>query len=101
MTQDDPSPGERTVAELDLLSTDDLRRQAFELAEHRRDVGFFWDLIRHLSPAEDIAGEDGSSGNITAGIADVAEMVREMFGHDLGDNEPLIRARFISYLRGK
>jgi hypothetical protein len=97
----DPGVEVPSVEELDALSTDELRRRAFELAEHRRDVGFFWDLIRHLSPAEDIASEDGSSGNITAGIADVAEVVRELFGRDLGDNEPLIRARFISYLRGE
>jgi hypothetical protein len=97
----DPGVEVPSVEELDGLSTDELRRRAFELAEHRRDVGFFWDLIRHLAPAEDLAAEDGSSGNITAGIADVAEMVREMFGRDLGDNEPLIRARFISYLRGE
>jgi len=25
--------------------------------------------------------------------------VRELFGHDLGDVEPLVRARFIDYLR--
>ena len=95
MTEDAPS-----FEELDRLSTDDLRRRAFDRAEQRRDVGFFWDLIRHLPPAEDIAAEDASSGNITAGIADVAEMVRELLGRGLGDAEPLVRARFISYLRG-
>jgi hypothetical protein len=88
-----------TVDELDRLSTEELRQRAFERAEHHRDVGFFWDLIRHLPPAEDIASEDASSGNITAGLADAVEMVRELFGRGLGDNEPFIRARFIDYLR--
>lgn len=96
MTEEAPS-----VEELDRLSTEELRRQAFDRAERRRDMAFFWDLIRHMPSAEEIASEDGSSGNITGSIADVAEMVRGMLGQDLGDSEPLIRARFISYVRGK
>lgn len=98
MTQ--PPQDVPSVEELDRLSTEELRAMAFDRAEHARDVGFFWDLIRHLPPSEDIASEDGSAGNITGGLADVVEMVREIFGRGLGDNEPLVRARFISYIRG-
>jgi hypothetical protein len=90
-----------SVAELDGLSTDELRRRAFDRAERERDVGFFWDLIRHLPPSEDMAAEDASSGNITGSLAEVVEMVRELFGRGLGDAEPLVRARFISYIRGE
>ena len=93
MSEERPS-----VEELDRLTTDELRQRAFERAEHRRDVGFFWDLIKHLPPAEDIATEDASAGNITGGVADVIEIVRELMGRDLGEAEPLIRARFIDYL---
>jgi hypothetical protein len=93
-----PTP---SVAELDQLSTDELRRRAFDRAEHAHDVGFFWDLIRHLPQADDIATEDASSGNITGGLADAVEIVRELFGRGLGDSEPLVRARFISYIRGE
>ena len=97
MTEDVPS-----VEELDQLSTEELRAMAFDRAEHARDVGFFWDLIRHLPPSEDIASEDGSAGHITGGLADVVEMLRDIFGRGLlGDTEPLIRARFISYIRGE
>ena len=85
--------------ELEQLSTEELRRRAFDLAESRHDVGFFWDLIRHLPPAETGAGGDASSGALTGGIADAVETVRELFGRGLGDAEPLVRARFISYLR--
>jgi hypothetical protein len=98
MTQPNDVP---SVEELDRLSTEQLRAMAFDRAEQERDVGFFWDLIRHLPPSEDIASEDGSAGNITGGLADVVEMVREIFGRGLGDTEPLIRARFISYIRGQ
>lgn len=89
-----------SVEELDRLSTEELRSQAFDRAESRHDVGFFWDLIRHLPQSQDLANEDASSGNITASISDLVEMVREMLGRDLGGTEPLLRARFIAYLRG-
>lgn len=81
------------------MSTEDLRRRAFDKAEHHRDVGFFWDLIRHLPSSEDFAGEDASSGAITGGIAELVDLVRELVGRDLGDAEPLVRARFIDYIR--
>jgi hypothetical protein len=88
-----------TVEELDRLSTEELRQRAFDRAEHHRDIGFFWDLIKHLPSSDDIATEDASSGNITGGIADAVDLVRELMGRGLGEYEPLIRARFIDYLR--
>jgi hypothetical protein len=89
-----------SVDELDQLSTEELRRRAFERAEQRHDIGFFWDLVKHLEPSRDLAREDGSSGHVTGGIADAVEVVRELLGRDdLGDSEPLVRARFIDYLR--
>jgi hypothetical protein len=88
-----------SVEQLDRLSTEELRQRAFDRAEHHRDIGFFWDLIKHLPSSDDIATEDASSGNITGGIADAVEMVRELMGRGLGETEPLIRARFIDYLR--
>jgi hypothetical protein len=86
---------------LDALSTEDLRQRAFELAEHRRDIGFFWDLVRHLPSAGDVASEDASAGNITGGIVETVQLVRELFGKgtDYGAVEPLLRARFLDYLR--
>jgi hypothetical protein len=88
-----------TVEELDRLPTEKLRQRAFERAEHHHDVGFFWDLIKHLPSADDIATEDASSGHITGGITEVIDVVRELMGRGLGDAEPLVRARFIDYLR--
>jgi len=92
--------GERpSVEELDRLSTEELRQRAFDRAEDHHDVGFFWDLVKHLPSSDDIATEDASAGNITGGLADAVEMVRELMGRDLGETEPLIRARFIDYIR--
>ena len=88
-----------TVEELDRLSTEDLRQRAFDRAERHRDIGFFWDLVKHLPSADEIAGEDASSGHITGGITEAIEVVRELMGRGLGDTEPLVRARFIDYLR--
>jgi hypothetical protein len=103
MTEDDrPAEAGSTasVEELDRLPTDELRRMAFDRAESRHDLEFFWDLVRHLPSSDDLAAEDGSTGNITGGIGQVVELVAELMGRGLGDAEPLVRARFISYIRG-
>jgi hypothetical protein len=90
-----PSP-----TDLDTLSTDDLRKRAFDKAEKAHDVRFFWDVATHLRGARAIAGEDGSSGAITGTIAEAVSIVRELMGKEpLGEDEPLLRARFLHYLR--
>jgi hypothetical protein len=88
-----------TFEELDQHSTDELRDRAFALAERRKDVGFFWDLIKHLPASATLESDDGSLGGLSLGIAETIELVREMLGSDYGDLEPLIRARFIDYLQ--
>jgi hypothetical protein len=95
----DPGGGDRADrGGLDQLSTDELRRRAFRIAEHRLDAGFFWDLLKHLPPSGELASEDASTGGITASVTELVELVRELFGDDLGAAEPLIRARFIDYI---
>lgn len=88
-----------SVADLDALSTDELRHRAFALAEGKRDVGFFWDLVKHLRASQDIAAEDASAGHITGSISEAVDAVRELLSGELGDDEPLLRARFIDYIR--
>jgi hypothetical protein len=86
-------------ADLHDLSTEDLRRLAFDKAERARDAGFVWDVATHLRSARAIAGEDGSSGAITGSIAEAVHLVRELMGKaPLGEDEPLLRARFLDYL---
>jgi len=45
-----------------------------------------------------LAAEDGSGGGLTGSITEVVEVVRELMGKDLGEDEPLLRARFLDYL---
>lgn len=86
--------------DLDGLSTDELRQRALSLAEARHDRGFVWELARHMRAGHAIAGEDGSSGSITGTLAEAVTLVRELRGTaPLGDDEPLLRARFLDYLR--
>jgi hypothetical protein len=86
--------------DLEALSTEQLRERAYDKAESARDVGFFWDLVKHLRASAAIAGEDGSSGGITGSIAEAVHAVRELTGSaPLGEDEPLLRARFLDYLR--
>jgi hypothetical protein len=85
---------------LEDLSTEELRQRAFDKAERDKDVGFVWDVVKHMRASQAIAGEDGSSGAITGTIAEAVHLVRELTGNvPLGDDEPLLRARFLDYLR--
>jgi hypothetical protein len=86
------------MSELDELTTEELRQRAFDKARAAHDVGFFWDLVKHLRASHSLAQEDGSSGSLTGSIAEAVEVVRELMGKDLGDDEPLLRARFADYL---
>lgn len=86
--------------DLDALSTDELRARAFAKAERNHDVRFVWDVATHLRGSRAIAGEDGSSGAITGTVAEAVSVVRELLGKEpFGDDEPLLRARFLDYLR--
>ncbi len=88
------------MTDLDSLSTEELRRRAFDKAEAAKDRGFFWELVKHMRGAQAIAAEDGSSGGITGSITEAVHVVRELMGKEpLGDDEPLLRARFLDYLR--
>lgn len=84
---------------LDDLTTEELRRRAFDKAQARHDLHFFWDLTMHLRGARAIAGEDGSAGSITGSLTEMVGLARELMGKGLGDDEPLLRARFLDYLR--
>jgi hypothetical protein len=88
-----------SVEELDALSTHDLRERAFTAAEHRRDVGFFWDLATHLKGSGDLGRDDGSAGGLGQSITGVVELVNELLGNHDGSMEPLLRARYIDYLK--
>jgi hypothetical protein len=87
-----------SVAELDALSTEELRQRAFAKARQHADIGFFWSLVRHLPHADDAGSLDGSLGAVGASVDDAVALWREMTGHGYGESEPLLRAAFIDYL---
>ena len=68
-------------------------------AQSARDLGLFWGLAKHMRGARSIASEDGSGGGITGTLTELVDLARELMGKNLGDDEPLLRARFLDYLR--
>ena len=85
------------LAELDALSTEELRHRAFALARERRDVGFFWELFTHVPHGADET-QDGWLGSLAATVDDAVALWREATNHDYGQAEPIVRAAFIDYL---
>ncbi len=85
---------------LEDLPYGELRDRAFALAEQRRDLGFFMDLLSHTSALNAVATEGGSLGDIGGSISESINAARQVFGDDgVGELEPLFRARFATYLR--
>jgi hypothetical protein len=87
-----------TAADLEALSTPELRERAFAAAEHHHDAGFFWDLVKHLRATESLGSDDGSAGGIGESISGAINLVTELLGKHEGSLEPLLRARYIDYL---
>jgi hypothetical protein len=98
MTESLSEPG-TSFAELDALPTEELRERAFAAARHRRDIGFFWSVLRHLPDADDAATLDGSPHSLGPTVDEAVALWRELTGHGYGEQEPLLRAAFIDYLQ--
>jgi hypothetical protein len=99
MTEPSTRPGSApTFAELDALSTEELRERAFARARERRDVGFFWSILRHLPNADEAEALDGSPNSVGPTVDEAVALWREFTGHGYGESEPLLRAAFIDYL---
>lgn len=88
-----------SFAELDALPTEELRERAFAAARRRRDVGFFFSVLRHLPDADEAATLDGSPNSVGPTIDEAVALWRELTGHGYGEQEPLLRAKFIDYLQ--
>ncbi|GGR21246.1 hypothetical protein GCM10010168_44150 [Actinoplanes ianthinogenes] len=85
-------------AELDALPTEELRERAFAKAREKRDVRFFWSVLKHLPDADQAAALDGAPNSIGPTVDEAVALWRELEGRDLGEQEPLLRAAFIDYL---
>lgn len=82
------------------LPYEELRDRAFDLAEHRHDVGFFLDLFNHMPAMIDARSEGGDLGAIGGTILELVSAARQEFGEDnVGQMQPLFVARFATYLR--
>jgi hypothetical protein len=90
--------GAGPAEQLDDLSTEELRHRAFAKAEDHRDVGFFWDLIKHLPGGESISSDDGSLGGLSEGLSGAISLATHRLGEHETALEPLLRARYIDYL---
>ncbi|WP_018809137.1 hypothetical protein [Salinispora arenicola] len=97
---DTPStfPAGRSFEELDALSTEELREQAFAAAREYRDVRFFWSVLRHLPNADEAAALDGAPNSVGPTIDEAVALWRELTGHGYEESAPLLRAAFIDYL---
>ena len=85
---------------LEDLPYEELRHRAFELAEKRHDIGFFYDLLTHAPALENVSDEGGSLGDISGSLLGLMSAAKEAFGHDkVGDMEPLFVARYATYIR--
>ncbi|GAA0378621.1 MULTISPECIES: hypothetical protein [Micromonospora] len=98
MTDTSSSSGGRSFEELDALSTEELREQAFTVARERRDVKFFWSVLRHLPNADEAAALDGAPNSVGPTVDEAVALWREMTGHGYEESAPLLRAAFIDYL---
>lgn len=85
---------------LEDLPFDELKHRALDLAYKRHDVRFVLDLLSHTSSIRATADEGGSLGDFTGSVSEVVTAAREIFGNtEIGDDEPLFRARFATYIR--
>ncbi|GGM60226.1 hypothetical protein GCM10011608_51580 [Micromonospora sonchi] len=98
MTDTSSISGGRSFEELDVLSTEELREQAFAVARKNRDARFFWSVLRHLPNADEAAALDGAPNSVGPTIDEAVALWREMTGHGYEESAPLLRAAFIDYL---
>lgn len=93
-----------SFAELDALPTEELRERAFAVARKHHDIKFFWSVIKHLPDSDDAAELDGAPNSIGPTVDEMVALWRELRGrggyqeHSYGEEEPLLRAKFIDYL---
>src|SRR3712207_1555134 len=99
MTESRGTEQRPTFAELDGLSTEELRERAFAEARQHRDIAFFWSVLRHLPDADEAASLDGAPNSVGPTVEEAVALWRQLTGHGYGETEPLLRAAFIDYLQ--
>jgi hypothetical protein len=96
MTTDTPTGDYRAFLEAQPIPT--LRDWALDLARERRDVGFYWELAKHLPATED-ANRDWAAYDPVDAIRELGHLVAH-FRQEAADPEvaELLRVRYIDYL---
>jgi hypothetical protein len=88
-----------SFAELDALPTEELRDRAFTTAREHHDFRFFWSLLKRLPDSENASELDGAPNSIGPIVDEAVALFREFEGHGYGEQEPVLRAKFIDYLQ--
>jgi len=96
MTADPPTDDYRAFLECQDVST--LRDWALEVAREQRDVGFLWDLAKHLPSTED-ANRDWAAFDPFDAVRELTHLVTH-FREEAADPEvaELLRVRYVDYL---
>jgi hypothetical protein len=96
MTTDTPTGDYRAFLEAQQVPT--LRDWALDLAREHRDVGFYWELAKHLPATED-ANRDWAAYDPVDAIRELGHLVAH-FRQEAADPEvaELLRVRYIDYL---
>ncbi|MEA2555504.1 MAG: hypothetical protein QOI60_835 [Actinomycetota bacterium] len=84
-----------TRAELEALSTRELHDRAIEIARHRTDVGFLWDLVKALPVAEEVIGDDSRS---KVDIMRPLALINDFFDAGEGALGEALRPLYLDYL---
>lgn len=84
-----------TRHELERLSSKELHDRAMEVARHRLDVGFLWDLLKTLPEAE------AATGNLDRAKIDVVRVIpllNDLTHSGEGELAEALRPFYIEYL---
>ncbi len=81
--------------ELDRSSTKELHDRAIQIARHRTDVGFLWDLVKALPVAEEVIGDDSRS---KVDIMRPLALINDFFESGDGALGEALRPLFLDYL---
>jgi hypothetical protein len=82
-------------AELAGLSTQELHDRAIEIARHRTDVGFLWELVKALPVAEEVIGDDSRS---KVDILRPLALINDFFDSGEGALGEALRPIYLDYL---
>jgi hypothetical protein len=93
-----PAANDDYRAFLEAQDVPTLRDWSLELAREHRDVGFVWELVKHLPATED-ANRDWAAYDPIDAIREIGHLVTD-FREEAADPEvaELLRVRYVDYL---